>query len=347
MYAIIKLVLFQFSAERAHHITTSTFNFLTSTPIISYLIKALFKLEDSRLEKQLWGLTFKNPVGLAAGFDKDGKYIKSMSTLGFGFIEVGTVTPRGQIGNPKPRLFRLKPDEAIINRMGFNNDGVDELVKNLKSLGDQRDFILGGNIGKNKDTPNDKAYEDYLICFQKLYDYVDYFVVNLSSPNTPGLRELQDKKPLSKILNTLLEERSSKKIKKPILLKIAPDLNQAQLDDVIEIANELKIEGLIATNTTIVRDGLITDDAKVESIGAGGLSGKPLQARSTEVISYINTKSSGALPIIGVGGINSPQSAQKKIAAGAGLIQVYSGLIYEGPFLIKKIKKGLVAQKTE
>ena len=341
MYSLIKILLFRFSAEKAHHLTTSIFNVLTSLPILSDGVRRLFRYEDPSLKKELWGLTFPNPVGLAAGFDKDGKYIRSMAALGFGFIEVGTVTPRPQSGNPKPRLFRLKADEGIINRMGFNNDGVDELVTNLKKIGPKRDYILGGNIGKNKDTPNDEAYQDYLICFQKLYNYVDYFVVNLSSPNTPGLRELQDKKPLSKILKVLLEERNKHEIQRPILLKIAPDLSDEQLNDVIEIVQELNIEGIIATNTTISREGLASTAQEVEEIGAGGLSGKPLQARATEVIRYIHTQVQGKIPIIGVGGINSGQNAIDKINAGATLVQVYSGLIYEGPFLVKKIKKAL------
>ncbi len=343
MYQLIKPLLFSFQAEKAHHITTTLFKIVSKTPIVSSILKQSFRLDDESLKRELWGLTFKNPVGLAAGFDKDGKYIKEMAQLGFGFIEVGTVTPVGQAGNPKPRLFRLISDKGIINRMGFNNGGVDELVNNLKKLNKNRDFILGGNIGKNKVTPNDEAYKDYLICFQKLYDYVDYFVVNLSSPNTPGLRELQDKKPLSKILSTLLDERSKYEKKKPILLKIAPDLTNEQIDDVIEICIELNMDGLIATNTTISRDNLQTTDQEINQIGAGGLSGRPLNKRSTEVIRYISTKSQSQIPLIGVGGITDVQSAKEKIDAGADLIQVYSGLIYAGPYLIKRIKKALSA----
>lgn len=340
MYQLIKPLLFSFKAERAHHITTSLFKIATSIPILSQLLSSSFRLEHKDLKRELWGLTFKNPVGLAAGFDKDGKYINEMSKLGFGFIEVGTVTPIAQIGNPQPRLFRLISDKGIINRMGFNNGGVDELVKNLKKLNPHRDYILGGNIGKNKVTPNQDAYQDYLICFKKLYDHVDYFVVNLSSPNTPGLRELQDKKPLSKILTTLLVERAKYEKQKPILLKIAPDLTDDQLNDVIEISTELNIDGLIATNTTISREDLIATSDEIEQIGAGGLSGLPLNHRSTEVIQYISSHSS--IPIIGVGGITNSKSAIDKIEAGAELIQVYSGLIYAGPYLIKQIKRALI-----
>lgn len=341
IYSLLKWFLFKLSAEKAHHLTTSFFNFLIATPIIGSLARRIFAFEHKDLQRELWGLNFKNPVGLAAGFDKDGKYIKSMSALGFGFIEVGTITPRRQAGNPKPRLFRLVKDEAIINRMGFNNEGVDVLVDRLKAL-KKTDVIIGGNIGKNKDTPNEDAYKDYLICFQKLYNHVDYFVVNLSSPNTPGLRSLQEKGPLRKILQTLLDHRSQQDISRPILLKIAPDLNEGQLDDVIEIVQELKIEGIIGTNTTIERKPLTADANKISAIGNGGLSGAPLAKRATEVVGLINTKSNGSIPIIGVGGIRSGRSALDKINAGASLIQVYSGFIYEGPFLIKRIKKSLL-----
>lgn len=341
IYSLLKWFLFKLSAEKAHHLTTSIFNTLVATPILGNFTKGIFALEHKSLERTLWGLKFKNPVGLAAGFDKDGKYIKSMSALGFGFIEVGTITPKPQIGNPKPRLFRLISDQAIINRMGFNNEGVDVLVSRLKAL-KRTDVIIGGNIGKNKDTPNEDAYKDYLICFEKLYTHVDYFVVNLSSPNTPGLRSLQEKGPLRKILQTLLDHRTTQDISRPILLKIAPDLTEGQLDDVIEIVQELKIEGIIGTNTTIERKPLTADANEVSAIGAGGLSGAPLAHRATEIISLINKKSNGSIPIIGVGGINSGAAAIDKINAGASLVQVYSGFIYEGPFLIKRIKKSLL-----
>ena len=341
IYSLLKWFLFKLSAEKAHHLTTSVFNTLSAWPVISSLVKGLFAFEHKDLQRTLWGLDFKNPVGLAAGFDKDGKYIQSMSALGFGFIEVGTITPRPQVGNPKPRLFRLIKDEAIINRMGFNNEGVDVLVDRLKAI-KRTDVIIGGNIGKNKDTPNEDAYKDYLICFEKLYDHVDYFVVNLSSPNTPGLRSLQEKDPLRKILQTLLDHRAVQDIGRPILLKIAPDLTEGQLDDVIEIVQELKIEGIIGTNTTIEREPLSAGANEISQIGNGGLSGAPLAKRATEVVSMINKKSNGTIPIIGVGGINSGPSALDKINAGASLVQVYSGFIYEGPFLIKRIKKSIL-----
>jgi dihydroorotate dehydrogenase len=296
-----------------------------------------------RKEYEFLGIRFKNRVGLAAGFDKNAKYLGELSALGFGFIEIGTVTPKPQAGNDKPRLFRLLEDESVINRMGFNNDGLDVIVKRLQSR--PKDLIVGGNIGKNKVTPNEEAVNDYKICFDKLYDVVDYFVVNVSSPNTPNLRELQDKKPLGEILKALIEMRSAfistGKICKPILLKIAPDLGNEQLDDVVDIVNETGIDGIVATNTTISRAGLLTSKEKVESIGSGGLSGKILSDRATEVVAYIHKKSSGKIPIIGVGGIYSAKTAHDKINAGADLVQVYSGFIYGGPQMIKNIAKAL------
>lgn len=341
MYNLIKPLLFGLSAEKAHHLTTASFGAITSTPLLKSIVKGVFDLNETSLERELWGLKFKNPIGLAAGFDKNGEHINSMSKLGFGFIEVGTVTPLPQEGNPKPRLFRLIDDRGVINRMGFNNKGVDFLVEQLKKKR-PADLIIGGNIGKNKVTPNEEAYKDYRICFEKLYPHVDYFVVNLSSPNTPGLRSLQEKGPLKKILSSLLEFKSQQSIKRPILLKIAPDLTTDALIDVIEIVEELEIEGLIATNTTISRSGLKTKEQDIENIGNGGLSGAPLTKRATEVIQEIRNRSKD-LPIVGVGGIHSYETAAEKLNAGANLIQIYSGLIYEGPFLVKKIKKGLLA----
>jgi dihydroorotate dehydrogenase len=286
-------------------------------------------------------LAFKNPVGLAAGFDKDGKYINAMASLGFGFIEVGTVTPLPQAGNPKPRLFRLPKDEALINRMGFNNGGVEQLVSQLKKSR-PAGMIIGGNIGKNKVTPNEEAISDYEKCFEALFPYVDYFVVNVSSPNTPNLRELQDKEPLQALLSRVQELNMEKEAPKPVLLKIAPDLTNGQLDDIIDIVQVTKIAGVIATNTTISRAPLSTDSAAVEAIGNGGLSGKPLKERATEVIRYLKEKTNGELKIIGVGGIASAEDAKEKLEAGADLIQVYSGMVYSGPGLIKSIKKGLL-----
>jgi dihydroorotate dehydrogenase len=301
------------------------------------LFKNLYFVEDKRLEKNLFGLTFKNPVGLAAGFDKDAKLFNELSNFGFGFIEIGTLTPKPQDGNPKKRLFRLKQDHAIINRMGFNNGGVFKAVERLKK---NSGVLVGGNIGKNKTTPNEDAVEDYKICFNALFDYVDYFVVNVSSPNTPNLRELQDKEPLTQLLKVLKSENAKVQNPKPILLKIAPDLTNAQLLDIIDIVGETQIDGVIATNTTISREGLQSENRKE----AGGLSGTPLRERSTEVIKFLSEKSNKAFSIIGVGGIHSVEDALEKLEAGADLIQLYTGFIYEGPKLIKAINKALLAQ---
>ena len=337
---ILKPILFRFVPEKAHNITVGLFKTLLSIPGGAWITKQMFGYESKNSSVTIDGLTFPNAVGLAAGFDKDGKYYHDMSKLGFGFVEIGTVTPLPQGGNPQPRLFRVPADKGIINRMGFNNDGVDAMVERIKKYGKPDNCILGGNIGKNKVTPNDKAVDDYIICFEKLYDLVDYFVVNVSSPNTPGLRELQDKKPLSIILNALTKRN---KDKKPLFLKIAPDLTEGQLNDIIELVEETGITGLIATNTTINRDGLSTDSSKIESIGNGGLSGAPLTKRATEVIKYLHDKSNGAFPIIGVGGITNGQDAVDKIKAGASLVQIYSGLIYSGPELVKESKKAIAA----
>lgn len=339
---LLKPFLFLFQPEKAHHLTLSLLRIVLAIPGISQLIKAGFRYESPKLEKNLFGLHFKNPVGLAAGFDKDGKYYQLMNTLGFGFIELGTVTPQPQKGNPQPRLFRLPQDEALINRMGFNNDGVEALVERLKKGGKPEGLIIGGNIGKNKWTPNEEAEQDYFICFEALFPYVDYFVVNVSSPNTPNLRDLQEKEPLSRLLNGLQKLNKQKDAPKPIFLKIAPDLTDGQLDDILDIVKDTQITGVIATNTTISRANLATPDAQVEQIGAGGLSGKPVTNRSTEVIRYLYEKSGEKLTIIGVGGIASPEEAIEKLNAGAVLVQVYSGMVYEGPKLVKNIKKALV-----
>lgn len=334
----IKPILFLLDPERAHHFTTKLFTYALSLPGIAAIFKSLYQVKDDKLSKEIWGIKFPNPVGLAAGFDKDGKYFEAMSALGFGFIEIGTVTPMPQSGNDKPRLFRLPKDQALINRMGFNNDGVDAMVKRLKPRRNNN-LIIGGNIGKNKTTPNEKAVNDYLICFEKLFDVVDYFVVNVSSPNTPGLRALQEKEPLTQLLSALMAANRQKPKMKPILLKIAPDLTNTQLDEIIDIVTQSKIHGIIATNTTLDRSQLISDHSQ---IGAGGLSGQPSKDRSTEVIKYIHQKSSGKIIIIGVGGIESGEDALVKLSAGASLIQVYSGLIYEGPTLVKRILKRLI-----
>ena len=343
MYRILKFFLFRLSAEDAHRLTTFIFDGLCSVFPIRFLIEHIFKLEHDQLKFSLWGLNFKNPVGLAAGFDKNGDHIRSMSTLGFGFIEVGTITPLPQGGNPKPRLFRLPSDNALINRMGFNNKGVEYLVNQLKRL-KKSDLIIGGNIGKNKNTPNDKAYQDYLTCFSKLYSYVDYFVVNLSSPNTPGLRQLQEKEPLRRILETLLNYRQKQLTSKPIVLKISPDLSDGQLRDVIDIVSELNIDGIVATNTTTSRSGLKTNHEKVHKIGNGGLSGQIIFEKSNQLIKKVALYSANNIPVVGVGGIHSADSAIQKFRAGALLIQLYSGLIFEGPFLVKKIKKKILEE---
>jgi dihydroorotate dehydrogenase len=336
MYKIlIRPVLFLFDPEKVHHFTFSLIRFSNIIPGISKLFKALYAVDDKRLEKEVFGLKFKNPVGLAAGFDKDAKLYNELSNFGFGFVEIGTLTPKPQPGNPKKRLFRLKNDQAIINRMGFNNGGVEEAVTRLRK---NKGVLIGGNIGKNKVTPNENAVDDYKICFDILFDYVDYFVVNVSSPNTPNLRELQDKKPLTNLLQTLQIKNAEKSKQKPILLKIAPDLSDDQLLDIIDIVKQTKIAGIIAANTTISREGL-KSEKKSE---AGGLSGKPLTDRSTEVIRFLSEKSNKAFPIIGVGGIHSVDDAFKKIDAGADLVQLYTGFIYEGPKLIKDINKALL-----
>ncbi len=328
-----------FDPEAVHHFAFGVLNFFQSIPGVVKIQRKLFCYTDARLERELFGIKFPNPIGLAAGFDKNAVAINSLSNFGFGFIEIGTLTPVSQPGNPKKRLFRLQKDKAIINRMGFNNKGVIAAVKRLKKR--KSDIIIGGNIGKNKVTPNEKAVDDYRITFEALFEVVDYFVVNVSSPNTPNLRALQDKKPLTHILNSLQEKNSQKTIRKPILLKIAPDLTDAQLLDIIDIVKSTQIDGVIATNTTIEREGLEESKEKLTKIGNGGLSGKPLAKRSTEVIRFLADQSNKAFPIIGVGGIHSPKDAIEKLEAGADLIQIFTGFIYEGPSLVKRILKSL------
>ena len=338
----IRPLLFLLDAETAHYFSFFSIRLLSKLGFSS-LFRSRFLIEDKRLEREVFGIKFKNPVGLAAGFDKDAKLYNEFSDFGFGFVEIGTLTPKGQSGNPKPRLFRLLDDQGIINRMGFNNGGVFDAVERLRK---EHRVIVGGNIGKNKLTKNEDAVKDYLICFDALFEHVDYFVVNVSSPNTPGLRELQDKKPLTDILNKL--KRENKKIsskngleEKPILLKIAPDLTENQLLDIITIIKTTKIDGVIATNTTIAREGLKSHLTLVEE--KGGLSGKPLNKRSTEVIRFLSDKSNKAFPIIGVGGIHSAKDAIEKLEAGADLVQLYTGFVYEGPTLIKEINKAILA----
>ncbi len=333
--SLIRPVLFRFDPEKVHYFT---FSVLKNFPFAARLFLPK-PVADPRLEREVFGLKFKNPVGLAAGFDKDAKMFQELSDLGFGFIEIGTLTPKPQDGNPKKRLFRLKEDQAIINRMGFNNGGVEAAVERLRK---NKNVLIGGNIGKNKVTPNEHAVDDYIICFEELFPVVDYFVVNVSSPNTPNLRELQDKKPLTELLGTLQQFNSKIEKPKPILLKIAPDLSDDQLLDIIDIVQETQIAGVIATNTTLSREGLQSEN-KQET---GGLSGKPLTKRSTEVIRFLSEKSGKAFPIIGVGGIHTAEDALEKLEAGASLVQLYTGFIYEGPGLIGEINKKLL-QRSE
>lgn len=339
--SLLKPLLFKLDAEKAHHLVFFLIKFLFQIPGVRSLWYAR-NIRGKKLGRDLMGLHFPNPVGLAAGMDKNASLINEWFYVGFGFVEIGTVTPKPQAGNPKPRLFRLPADEALINRMGFNNDGAEQIVKRLKKR--YTTVIVGGNIGKNKTTPNDLAFEDYRICFNALFDHVDYFVVNVSSPNTPGLRELQEKEPLTKLLNSLGELNRQKPVQKPILLKIAPDLTDSQLNDIVEIVYDTGIDGIIATNTTISRDGLQTPGEETEAIGAGGLSGKPLKERSNEVIAYLRKIAGPEMPIIGVGGIHSAEDALEKIRAGADLVQVYTGFVYEGPALINSINKALLSE---
>tara|TARA_B100000768_G_scaffold154142_1_gene150685 strand:- start:2116 stop:3147 length:1032 start_codon:yes stop_codon:yes gene_type:complete len=332
---LIKPILFLFNPEWVHHTVFSTLKVIHLIPGIGWLIRRIYQLKDQRLERKLFGLTFINPVGLAAGFDKDAKLYQELSNFGFGFIEIGTLTPKPQPGNPKKRLFRLPEDNGLINRMGFNNEGVEKAIERLKK---NKGILIGGNIGKNKITPNDEAVSDYVQCFEALFPHVDYFVVNVSSPNTPNLRALQDKEPLQHLLKTLKDLNLKKTNPKPILLKIAPDLTERELLDIIDIITSVNIDGIIATNTTLSREGLKSPNKNE----AGGLSGEPLTDRSTEVIRFIHEKSNNAFPIIGVGGIHSPQDALNKLSAGASLVQLYSGFVYEGPSVVKKINKAII-----
>ena len=332
---IILPVLFLIDPEKVHNIIFSSIKILFKFPFVKFLVSKFYIIDDSRLEKSLFGIKFKNPVGLAAGFDKNAQLYEELTSFGFGFIEIGTVTPKPQSGNPKKRLFRLVEDSAIINRMGFNNVGVEEVIKNLKK---NKSTLIGGNIGKNKITPNYLAIDDYVTSFNMLFDFVDYFVVNVSSPNTPNLRDLQEKEPLTKLINSLISINRNKTKPKPILLKIAPDLNNNQLLDIISIVKDTGLDGIIATNTTINRDNL----KSVNKNELGGLSGKPLTSRSTEVIKFISKNSNKTIPIIGVGGINTVADALEKFDAGADLIQIYTGFIYEGPNLIRSINKALL-----
>jgi dihydroorotate dehydrogenase len=337
---LIRPLLFLFDPESVHHFTFRCLQAAYSVPGVGSAMRSWFAVSHPALERKLLGLTFPGPVGLAAGFDKDAKLVSPLAALGFGFIEIGTLTPKPQDGNPRPRLFRLPSDKAIINRMGFNNGGVAAAAARLKRR--KPGIIVGGNIGKNKLTPNEQAIDDYRVCFDALEPYVDYFVLNVSSPNTPGLRELQEKEPLQKLLSTVKSLSQSCPKPKPVLLKIAPDLTLTQLDDIVDILRATATDGVIATNTTISRDGLLASREIIDSIGNGGLSGAPLSARSTEVIRYLRSKLGPGYPIIGVGGIMSPQDALEKLEAGADLVQVYTGFIYEGPGFVKRINRYLL-----
>jgi dihydroorotate dehydrogenase len=361
MYNLLRRLLFCFPTESVHYFSMNMMKMGCSLGVIRKSISGQFTPNKGGLSKELFGLRFKNPIGLAAGFDKNALYLTELETLGFGFVEIGTVTPKPQAGNDKPRLFRLPKDKALINRMGFNNDGVQVVAQRLKewrekqrtqragspSTIDQSPLIIGGNIGKNKVTPNEEAWKDYEICFRALFDCVDYFVVNVSSPNTPGLRELQEKDSLRKILShlqTINQQESGTETNrkpKPILLKIAPDLTPQQIDDVIDLAMEIKLDGLVATNTTISRDQLHTTGQELEAVGAGGLSGAPVRQRSTEIVKYIHQKTKGQLPVIASGGIFTTADAKEKLGAGASLVQVWTGFVYEGPSIVKNICSGL------
>lgn len=337
---LLRPLLFQFNPERIHHLVASGLQLTSLIPGAKQLMSSVASVVHPALEREVFGLKFPNPVGVAAGFDKQATLYNQLAHLGFGFVEIGTITPRPQPGNPKPRLFRLPADQALINRMGFNNIGADKAVENLKKR--KTDIVIGGNIGKNTATPNHKAVDDYEECFRKLFDYVDYFVVNVSCPNISNLSELQDQEKLMLILNRLQQINHDQPKSKPILLKISPDLNDGQLDEVIDIVSQTKIDGVVAVNTTITRHNLITTDDRVQQIGNGGLSGLPLRDRATEVVRYLAQKSGKVFPIIGAGGIFTPDDAIEKLQAGADLVQVYTGFIYEGPFIARNINRRVV-----
>jgi dihydroorotate dehydrogenase len=343
--SLLKPLLFQLNAEQAHHLVFGSLKRSVRVPGTAALLRMLYDYQHPSLEREAFGLKFKNPVGLAAGLDKNAELTDELGALGFGFIEIGTVTPRPQPGNPTPRLFRLPSDEALINRMGFNNEGVAVVAARLRQRRSQ--VLIGGNIGKNKDTPNEQAADDYVACVKALADTVDYFVVNVSSPNTPNLRQLQEKEPLIRLLQQVQEANLAQPTPRPLLLKIAPDLTDGQLDDILTIARETQLSGLVATNTTISRAGLQASEASLTTIGAGGLSGRPLRQRANEVIRYLHRRTDGSLPIIGVGGIHSAADAQEKLAAGATLVQLYTGFVYEGPALVKRINQALASPESK
>ena len=334
---LLRPILFLFDPELIHHISFFIIKIFVNIPGVKYLTKKNFSITSKLLEREVFGIKFPNPVGLAAGFDKNAELFSELSSFGFGFIEIGTVTPQPQPGNKKKRIFRLNKDQSLINRLGFNNKGVTYIKNNLKNKGK---IIIGANIGKNKNTPNVKAIDDYLSCFNNLYDCVDYFVINISSPNTPNLRDLQDKKPLTTLVRKLNLHRNKKKKRKPILLKISPDLSKNKLLDIISVVQKEHLDGVIATNTTVTRENLESEQKLTSE--SGGLSGKKLTSKSNEVIRFIHEKSNGSFPIIGVGGIFSPADVIEKLKSGASLVQVYTGFIYEGPNIVKKINRELL-----
>jgi dihydroorotate dehydrogenase len=344
IYPLLRELLFCFPPEDVHYFSMNLLKTGSGIGPIRSLLQKSFSVSNPSLEKEVFGLRFKNPVGLGAGFDKNALYLDQLELLGFGFVEIGTVTPKPQAGNDKPRLFRLPADKALINRMGFNNDGLETIKQRLTERNNSK-LITGGNIGKNKITPNEDAWKDYTICFDGLFDCVDYFVVNVSSPNTPGLRELQEKDSLKKILSELQDRNQAKAKPKPLLLKIAPDLTSEQLDDIVSLSFETNLSGLVATNTTISRSQLQTPDSSLLSIGAGGLSGKPVRQRATEVVQYLSTQTQNKIPIIASGGIFTGEDAREKLDAGASLVQVWTGFIYEGPSIVKNICQDLLSQK--
>ncbi|WP_281979354.1 quinone-dependent dihydroorotate dehydrogenase [Tenacibaculum mesophilum] len=340
---LIRPIFFLFDPEKIHHFTFSLVKFLSKIPGMSSIFRGMYQVNDKKLERNLFGLTFKNPVGLAAGFDKNAVLYNELANFGFGFVEIGTVTPKGQEGNPKKRLFRLKDDKGIINRMGFNNEGLEAAIEQLKK--NKGKIIIGGNIGKNTNTAPENYTEDYVACFKGLHPYVDYFVLNVSCPNVSSHAKLEDADYLKELITEVQKLNNAEAQQKPILLKIAPDLNNQQLDEIIELVAETKIDGVIASNTSVNRDNLKASKERLQEIGNGGVSGQPVKDRSTKVIQYLTDNSNKAFPIIGVGGIHSEKDALEKLKAGADLVQIYTGFIYEGPSLVKRINKAILAEK--
>jgi dihydroorotate dehydrogenase len=341
MYVIIRFLLFLFPAEKAHDIVVALIKSVKYIPFLPWVLRKILSVKHKSLEREVFGLTFRNPIGFAAGFDKNAEIFDILGNFGFSFVEIGTVTPKSQSGNPKPRSFRLKKDNALINRMGFNNDGLATIIKRLRET-HVRKVIVGGNIGKNTEVPNSDAISDYLKAFKGLYDYVDYFTVNVSCPNIANLSQLQNKANLELLLKSLVNERKYMDVYKPVLVKISPDLSFEQIDDTLYIIRETGIDGVVATNTTTSREGLKTPYKEIKEIGTGGLSGQPLFKRSLEIVSYIHEQTSGKLPIIAVGGIMTVADALSMLNAGATLIQLYTGYIYRGPSFVKKILKSLL-----